>query len=710
MSQSHKKKSHLSSLALLALGPALHGAQAQTAVALPAVTIGGEAQPDLRERTRRAAVGALGERELVDTPYAVSVVPTELVANQQGKTIADALRYLPWVQADAVRPQARGVQGGVIQNTRIDGFNIVGTTDYPLEQFDRIEVMSGVAGSLYGAANASGNFNYVLKRAEREPLRRIALGTNDSGGRLVHADFGQPLDADGKLRLRANLLDDEGRSWAPNSVLRRQLGSLAVDADIDAATRLELNASRYHYVARGLPGSFAVATGVKFPGPVDPAREGYGQHYAGADNDTRTMSFLLHRELAPDWTLTLGYLRQIADRETSAVTNTVTNATTGAYTTSASTTTASRFTVDSNQLRLNGRAVTGPVTHALTLANSGFDWENFNPVAGRSVTLGSARIGAPMDYAAPVWPNYVARYRSASQQQQAVMAADELGLGDRWKLMLSASWSRMKLRNYSAAGVASAPMSDDGLSPAASLMYKPTADSSVYAGYSDTLQPGDVAPAGSANAGQWLSPYRSKQWEAGWKARAADLDLSATAFRIVRPYAFAAATGAVYATDGEQVNRGIELGATGRASELLSIYSGLTWLDPKLTQSSVAASENKRIVGLSRLAASVAGELRIPAVAGLSLSARVAGAGKRAANNANTDWIGGYVVADAGLRYNARIGGNATVWRLSANNLADTRYWTNVVAGGLNGYSGTGNAAATVAAPRTVIASVQFDL
>ncbi len=62
------------------------------------------------------------------------------------------------------RPQSRGFQGSIVQNTRLDGLNVVGTTAIAAENLGGIEVLNGLAGSLYGPQTPAGVFNYVLKR------------------------------------------------------------------------------------------------------------------------------------------------------------------------------------------------------------------------------------------------------------------------------------------------------------------------------------------------------------------------------------------------------------------------------------------------------------------------------------------------------------------------------------------------------------------
>jgi iron complex outermembrane receptor protein len=72
--------------------------------------------------------------------------------------------------------------------------------------------------------------------------------------------------------------------------------------------------------------------------------------------------------------------------------------------------------------------------------------------------------------------------------------------------------------------------------------------------------------------------------------------------------------------------------------------------------------------------------------------------------------VGSYTTLDLGVGYLADIMDRAVTFRLSVDNVTNRHYWTNIVPGGLNGYTGSGNATAQLGAPRTVTASVEFDL
>lgn len=698
---------------LLAAAVNLAHAADSAPVQLGAVTVNGvqdtQAEQDARAaREKSANLGPLGERRLLDTPYSLNVVPHDLIQDQQLKSVKDILRYLPSVQGDGARPQSRGLQGSVVQNTRLDGLNVVSTTDYPAEQFDNVQVLNGLAGSLYGPANPAGTFNFISKRPTDERLNRVTVGVGTGLSWLKAADLSGPFDPEGKIKYRLNLLDEQGHSYAPGSTLRRQLVSLALDFQLNDDSVIETNFSHYNYLAKGLPGKFALASGASFPHAMDPTKSNLGQNYAGDNDTTDTASVHFKHDFNGNWKLDVGLLRQIADRESTAVTNTLA-ATGNRYTSTVATATASRFTINSYLANLNGSEWTGSVRHDLTFGLSGFDWKNFNPLSGATTTLGTASLSDPQNFAEPNYPDFTDRYHSATATQQSLIFGDTLTFTPQWSLMLTGSQSQMSVHNYSLAGATTSGSNDHGLSGASSLMYKPVDNLTLYVTYADSLQQGDTAPSGTTNANTILAPYRSKQWEIGGKLAVGGVNLSLAAFQIKRPYAFTQSNGD-YAVAGEQRNRGLEFMADGKVSSNVRMFGGITWLDPKLLDTGSASTDDTRIVGLSRYTASLLTEYQVPQVNGLALNLNARYVGARPTDNTDSHWVSSYETFDLGASFTTRLMQRNTVYRLEVTNLTNERYWTNIVPGGLNGYSAAGNASASLGAPRMLQASIQVDL
>ncbi|RRZ91666.1 TonB-dependent siderophore receptor [Erwinia sp. 198] len=682
------------------------GIQAQAAAQEGTLTVAAAPHSEAAAPDRQVTLGNLGKQEIRNTPWSVQEVSPTLMKHQQLKSITDIYRYMPSVQGDGARPQTRGMQGSVVQNAMIDGLNVVSTTDYAAEQFDRLEVLNGLGGSLYGPANPAGIFNFVAKRPTDTAQHSLTFGAGTGLSRLVSGDFSGPLDDNDRLRYRANFLDDEGDGFAHGSKKRRQLFILGLDATLTDRTTLESNFSYYHYYEKGLPGKFALGSGLSFPAAPDPKKRYLGQYYAGSDNHTLTASIHLKHDFDGNWQGELGVLRQIADRESTAVTNTFTDRADN-YKTTTSSSTASRFTINSYMANLNGELETGWLHHQLSTGLRGFVWKNYNPLNGTTSTLGSASLDEPQSFAEPDYPDFTHRYHSATATQQAFLLSDTLTFSPQWSLLLAGSESFLTSANYAKTGSRSSHSDNSGFSGSASLMFKPVDPLTLYMSWADSLQQGDTAPGGATNAGSILAPYRSKQREVGSKLAIDKLLLTAALFQIDRPFAYAKASGD-YAVGGSQRNRGLELMADGNVTDRLHLYGGMTWLDPRLRDTASPATSDKQIVGLARYTASLFAAYDLPFLRSTDIHGGMHYVGRRSTDNANDSWTGSYTTFDIGSSYTTRLFNTETTFRLDITNLTNRHYWTNIVPGGLNGYSGAGYASARLGEPRMAQLSLQL--
>ncbi|MGI4793219.1 MAG: TonB-dependent receptor [Janthinobacterium lividum] len=586
----------------------------------------------------------------------------------------------------------------------MDGLNIVGATDYPAEQFDHIEVLDGLSGAIYGPANPAGTFNYVLKRPTPVQLATVRLGVGTGGSFLRSADVSNTIGAVG---YRVNLLDEDGGSYARTSRLSRKLASLALDFHIDDRTVLETNYSYYRFVQRGYPPTFGLAAGIPFPKDIDPAGPSYGQTYAGQANETHTASARLKHEFNDDWRLSASVLQQYADRQTTQVQDTFTN-TRGGYTSTIQTATASRFVVTSNLVHLNGTVRTGSISHAITVGTTGVQMGNYNPKAGNTVTLGSASLANPALFAQPTFPDFTNRYRSANAFQQALILSDTVTLTPQWSLQLTGSQSWLTANNYNVTDLRTSTSYASGFSPSLSVLYKILPNLTSYVTYASSLQQGDTAPVGSTNANSILAPFRSEQVEAGLKlALSQKIDLTLAAFQITRPFAFIDARTLAFGNGGQQRNRGVDVGINGEVLPGLAVFGGIEYLDPQLQSTNSPVTSNKQIVGLSNFVGSVLVRYSVPQAPGLVLDGFVKHASNRATDNANLFYAPGFTTLDLGVEYALPIRGRTIMARLDAYNVTNTRYLTNILPGGLNGYTGAGNASASLGRPRTIQASLQ---
>lgn len=691
------------------------------ASALPRVTVVGNKESDDSYRVESVdSLGPLGSLKLLDAPYTIGILSEDLIKNSQATNFKDVSKYLPLVAyqeqqgADILRPQTRGMQGGNFQNSRMDGMTFFITVANAMEQFQQIEVINGVSASLYGPANPSGMFNFVSKRPTDYDLREVTVSyASDSIG-TAHVDLGGKLDSNGVVSYRFNGLFGEGDAWVDHSHAKRVLGSLAVDVRPLEDTVIETNYSYYHLIDTGYPGWFSYGEKIILPPAPDPKNVGYGQNYAGVDMLTRMGSVRVKHDFNSDWHLVVGALNQDASRDINTPVNNLTN-NNGNYTSSLANGFAPRFIMTSDAAYLNGNFTTWGVAHDLTIGTAGYKSQSYSvitPATAPSVLLGSANINSPMIFPFPAagLPNTGLNFDSSTTYQQGVNIGDTIRFTDEWAARLAVSQDWFHVDNYNAKAVALPEYANHGVSPTASLMYKPVSNMTVYATFASSLQAGDLAPSGTGlvNAGQSLPPYRSKEYEVGYKASLAKIDFTAAVFRIQRPFANVNLADNAFEISGLQVNRGVELSAVGEVIPGLTVYSGVTLLDAKLENTPQAITNDKIYVGAPKVKGNTLFEYHLPTVPGLVATFDWQYSGPRAANDTNSFFVAGYNLFDVGARYTSTILTKNVTWRLAVDNVADKHYWSTVAPSNLTG-ANTGNLLAHFGSPRTVLASASVD-
>jgi iron complex outermembrane recepter protein len=687
------------------------------------VTVTGNKESEDNYRVESVdSIGPLGSMKILDAPYSIEILSPELMQNSQATNFKDISKYLPLVAyqeqqgADILRPQTRGMQGGNFQNSRMDGMTFFITVANAMEQFQQIEVVNGVSASLYGPANPSGMFNFVSKRPTDADLREVTVSyASDSIG-TAHVDLGGKIDSNGVVSYRFNGLFGEGDAWVDHSHAKRVLGSLAVDVRPLDDTVIETNYSYYHLIDSGYPGWFSYSEKIILPSAPDPKNVGYGQNYAGVDLLTRMGSVRLKHDFNSDWHLVVGALNQDASRDINTpVNNLTTNS--GNYTSSLANGFAPRFIMTSDAAYLDGNFTTLGVAHDLTIGTAGYKSQSYSvitPATPASVLLGTANINSPLIFRFPAagLPNTGLNFDSSTTYQQGINIGDTIRFTDAWAARLAVSQDWFHVDNYNAKAVELPEYADRGLSPTASLMYKPQSNMTIYATFASSLQAGDLAPTGTnpplVNAGQSLAPYRSKEYEVGYKASLAKIDFTAALFRIQRPFANVNPADNAFEISGLQVNRGLELSAVGEVISGLTVYGGVTLLDAKLEDTPLTSTNDKIYVGAPKVKGNTLFEYHFPAIQGLVASFDWQFSGPRAANDTNSFFVAGYNLFDLGARYTSTILTKSVTWRLAVDNLADKHYWSTVAPSNLTG-ANTGSLLAHFGSPRTVLASASID-
>ncbi len=740
----------------------------------------------------------LGTVPILDLPYSVNVISRQLIDDTQSRNFKEASKYLPLISfqemqgPEVLRPETRGMQGSNMQNDRKDGMGIAVTTPSALEEYEQIEVVNGLGGPIYGPANPSGMFNFVTKRPTNEQYREVELGYEGDTVGTIHTDLGGRIGPNHFFGYRTNLVLADGNGYVNDSQLRRQLAAVALDVHPFAHTVVQGNFSYYNLFQHGYPGWFAytpvLTPSAKAPYTIlpvnapDPTRQGYGQSFAGVDLNNQISEVRVKQDFSRNWQLVVGVLNQLADRNINTPVNSLvnTNASGSAagylansgnylsYLANGFSPLAPRFQVKSDLAYMTGKFKTWGISHEVVIGSTGYRFASWSPatsptkaqaqmcapgVSAKSCLTDFINISDPLVLLPPAAgiPSYGGDnplthgiYVSSIIHQQGFNVGDTVTLTPRWLVRVAASQDWIWTNNYTTTGAPNYAFnpntflnySTQGVSPTASLIFKPRANMTVYGTFADSLQAPDTpvvsTPATATctastttcviNSGQALAPYRSTEGEIGYKLVLRKINFSTALFRVERPFANTVQgvvnpdcltlSGTVnceeYKIVGNQINYGIETMLSGRVFERLMVMGGLTALNPKLTDTGIAATNNRDFVGIPAYKSNILAEYHIPVLLGAFFNFDWEHVGRRPVDDINSTYTPQYNTFDLGFRYTAKVFNKVATWRVTANNVSNVHYWSTLGPGSITGQS-TGSYLGHLGEPLLITASMKYD-
>ncbi len=703
--------------------PSLTGAQAARPV--ERILVRGRAPYAARAQYHAdtAQLGPLGPTPILTTPMSVTVLTQDLLVNQQLRTLNDALRDLPSVEVrdqqglEVSRPQSLGFQGTITENTRLDGLNIIGTTAIPIENLESVQVLNGLGGALFGPETPAGVFDYILKRPTDTPLLRLVGSYASDGLFTEEADTGGRAGQDGWLGYRVDLVHGEGESWASGSFADRTLGSADLDIHVDADTVIQVDGSHYEDSGYGLPGSIvydgastsSTSRSTVLPPAPDPTTRGLGQPGAGTDLITDTgLVKIIHDFGGSGWRLELGGLYQDVQRNLFGITNTLTNDL-GGYTTTKNFTAVPHFTDGSNEVSLTGHPTILGFRNDLSLGTNGFINDQYSYRSSIQVTLGRSNLADPAIFPYVPTPANGGQYLSGVLHQQSIIEGDTLHVDRHWAMQAVFGESFLGSTSYNTKdAVTSTGKANGAFSPTVSLIWTPTARITGHFTYASSVEESDQAPATAINANAFLAPYHDEMFQAGIKYAPVDkLLLTADAFRMTRPYA-TTPTDNIFQVIGQQRDQGFEVFAQGDLLPALSVLGGFTYLDARLLGSGNPATDGGMIVGVPEWKSDATLDWHPGLLHGVAFTGSAHYESERAATDTGNSFAPRYVTFDIGMRYAASVLRHAMVARLAAVNVTDRHYYSSIADGNIVGSPGANTAYS--GAPRTVLASIEFDL
>lgn len=633
-------------------------------------------------------VGPLGDVALLDTPVSVYVMSRHLMENLQVVSSPDMLfKVNPVIQFTVPDTRAYTIgslRGFLVDGTsRTDGIPTYSSMVSPeVVDKERVEVISGLSGFFNGVGNVGGSINYVRKRPTVNRLANLTVGLNGGRNAYVHGDFGGRLDESGRFGYRLNAMLQDGDTAVKDQSIERQFVSGSLDWHASDRLLLQLDAS---YSDRDLRGVDPWWGGGAFPDAPNPGNV-YSPPWTQSKTQLKHAGVAMAFQLNDIFSVRARLERQESKQFLLFTYNLFRPGQTGDYIIGGAGQyefpnvkgTGGHFYLDAD-LRF------GSVSHKFTAGYYGNAADQTNTTYGPRESYANVyNLRSSLPAVSPIpGPVNVPKFKEADLQYDNFIFGDQIGIGEKWNLLLGINHSTIKTRTYEIDGTITTDYDDSRLSPSVAALYKLTPRVSAYASFMKGLEKGGTADVlfdgyPVANAGEILPPLVSDQVEVGLKAQMDNALFTAALFKLnkgLEYYDVTEPTAPVFTQDGRQVHKGLELTLTGEVVKHLIVVAGLTALDPKVEDSSDPTLAGMRPAAVAKRFGTLFAEYQIPALPSLFITGGAFYTGRVYLDGANTLTLPSSVSYDLGARYETQWGDRPIALRLNVANVTNEGYW-----------------------------------
>jgi iron complex outermembrane receptor protein len=654
-----------------------------------------------------STVGTMLDTPTYSFPGTITTIPRDLIRDQQILTIDDTIRDIPSAVkaygADGViRPDQLFVRGFEVtsQTFRKDGYLDPSYMPRDPANMERLDVLSGPASTLYGAAQPTGTFNVTTKRAQLNPFANFGFMTGSYNLQRYTFDMNSPITRDGTVLFRLNGAYQNNDSFRTSVFNEREFlaptTTIIIDDDTSLTWSTEYQHDRFR-MDQGVPAingdPFAISNNT-FTGN----RSGDVANYHSYRN---TLTF--ERNLTDNWSMRVGEMSLWYN--TPSTTTFLDNGTTGANGLLSSPiipqdqNVASPFMEQNHDIleTLNGTFDTGRFAHKAVIGAEQ-DWfitnhDTFTQSLGGAYGPIDVSSASSFPLTGPNQPLVQSVFDNPAFRQNRIgfFAQDQIDLTSRLKLLLGGRFDYLQ-QTYSRSDTVlfgGFPISTTGdihtqdtfhqFSPRVGLTYDLIPDTmAIYGTYARSFTPS----IGVVNFTQVaLLPQIGDIWEGGIKTKLNDRLLLTTGGYWTRQHNVNTelfnpnAPPNTPSFSVEQVgivrSQGAEMSLTGQITERWSTFTNASYNDT-LQQSVDPTIDGKRVRGVPHVLGSIWTRYNFvqtpEKTIGAALGMRYAGA--REGDYLSPLVLPSYNIWQMGFYYNRGRLGGSLLW----DNIFNTNY------------------------------------
>jgi iron complex outermembrane receptor protein len=691
-------------------------------------------------------VGTLDGATLQQTPLSATVVTRELLTDQQARVLSDVVKNDASIGEDYAPVgyygdyEIRGVPIDLATGLQINGMTIAGEQDVPLENKERVEFLKGLAGVESGVAASGGLINYVTKQPA--VVQAVDLATDHRGSSYGAVDLGSLFGKQKQVGVRVNLAGERMQSYVNDANGWRAMGAGAADWKLSPKAILKGDFEYQHKVQRSVSG-YQLLGGSTLPdlSRIYPSTMLGAQSWAKPNTfDTFNTGARLDYDLPHAWRAfaSASYSHSLIDDN---VVYAYGCSGSPACTDLGGTSPDYFFAPDGSydiydyrdpgELRIDaqaeamitGHVKTGAISQDLTAGGELFlrsvQQPGFYTVANPYSLDGVVQDGAVYSYIGsdniyqPIAPLDLATVEDPHQSagprriwedshQAAAILQDRIHLPGRIQLIAGGRYDSLHDHNYSpyascadftVPGACAPVFTDKPIwLPQFAVTFNPAATLTLYGNYGVLLSLGLQAPWWVDNGSQFLSPFRTRQAEAGVKFEPGQrILLTAAVFHMRSPFfypkviqapdsfctsnEFNAPGDQCFESEGHETHDGVEFNAEGKAASWLRLDASLAAIRAVSSDTGTPSFDNRQVLNVPHLRTAFFADLALPHARGLHLMPGWGYTGRKDATRDDAVSVSGYNLFNLGARYTPGGEQGRVTFRLYADNIADKRYW-----------------------------------
>lgn len=585
------KRRALAAAAAAVFDSQLAYAQAQPEQVLPEITVQDQAEradgPVKGYRATRSGTFTKTDTPLKEVPASVTVVPEPVMRDAAMQSLGDVFRYVP----GALMHQGEGNRDQVVLrgNSTTADFYVDGVRDdaqvfRDLYNLERVEVLKGPGGMVFGRGGAGGVVNRVTKKPVFGHVGSASLTLGSYDQKRATVDLGEK--AGDRAAWRLNAMFEDADSFRNGVELNRYAINPTLTLAVDESNALTLGYERlydWRTADRGFP-SFNGA-----PFDADP-----GTFFGNASQSwARSTVDSLYGVLEHDFggglqlrntTRVAHYDKFYQNVYPGSAVGASGNLSLSAYNN------ANQRTNVFNQTDLTQKLALGGMEHTLL---AGVEVGHQDSANKRNTGFFGATTGitvpasAPFSVATSFRPNGTDADNEVKSNLAAAYLQDQIALSKQWKVLGGLRYDRFSV-DFDDRRTTTAPVdlsrTDAAVSPRLGVIWQPDAISTYYASYSYAFLP-SAEQLSLASTTADLAPEKAKNYEIGarWDLFPR-LTLSSALFRTDRTEVHVAdpANPGLFVKSGRQRTEGLELGLQGDVTRDWQVFGGYAYLDGRI--------------------------------------------------------------------------------------------------------------------------------